>query len=114
MRRALLLVGALVLAARTGRRAGRALPWALVGVLSVASVALGFVVSPVHAYLGTGTRAVALLAGAALALDAPRPDVIADARGAVVAFRGEDGRPRIEPRPVTITRWPPGERVYGR
>src|SRR6266496_1182282 len=31
-----------------------------------------------------------------------------------VAYRTEDGSPRIEYRPVTITRWPPGERVYGR
>ncbi len=28
--------------------------------------------------------------------------------------RGPDGSPRIERSPVTITRWPPGERVYGR
>jgi fumarate reductase flavoprotein subunit len=28
--------------------------------------------------------------------------------------RGSDGTPRVEPLPVTITRWPPGERVYGR
>ena len=28
--------------------------------------------------------------------------------------RREDGPPRIEYLPVTITRWPPGERVYGR
>jgi fumarate reductase flavoprotein subunit len=31
-----------------------------------------------------------------------------------LAYRGEDGTPRIEARPVTITRWPPGKRVYGR
>jgi fumarate reductase flavoprotein subunit len=31
-----------------------------------------------------------------------------------LARRGEDGSPRIEYLPVTITRWPPGERVYGR
>ncbi len=31
-----------------------------------------------------------------------------------LAFRGENGTPRIEYLPVTITRWPPGERVYGR
>ncbi len=31
-----------------------------------------------------------------------------------LAFRGEDGTPRIEYLPVTITRWPPSERVYGR
>ena len=31
-----------------------------------------------------------------------------------LAYRAEDGAPRIEYRPVTITRWPPGKRVYGR
>jgi fumarate reductase flavoprotein subunit len=31
-----------------------------------------------------------------------------------LAYRGPDGAPRIEYRPVTITRWPPGQRVYGR
>jgi fumarate reductase flavoprotein subunit len=31
-----------------------------------------------------------------------------------LARAGEDGAPRIEHPPVTITRWPPGKRVYGR
>ncbi len=31
-----------------------------------------------------------------------------------MAHRSADGPPRIEHKPVTITRWPPGERVYGR
>ncbi|MEE8278550.1 MAG: succinate dehydrogenase/fumarate reductase flavoprotein subunit, partial [Thermoanaerobaculia bacterium] len=31
-----------------------------------------------------------------------------------LAYRVEGGSPRIEYLPVTITRWPPGERVYGR
>ncbi len=31
-----------------------------------------------------------------------------------LATRGENGSPRIEYLPVTITRWPPGQRVYGR
>jgi fumarate reductase flavoprotein subunit len=31
-----------------------------------------------------------------------------------LAYRTADGSPRIEYSPVTITRWPPGERVYGR
>src|SRR5213593_962306 len=31
-----------------------------------------------------------------------------------LAYRAEDGSPRIEYRAVTITRWPPGKRVYGR
>ncbi|HEV8676871.1 MAG TPA: fumarate reductase (quinol) flavoprotein subunit [Methylomirabilota bacterium] len=31
-----------------------------------------------------------------------------------LAYRGEDGSVRVEYLPVTITRWPPGRRVYGR
>ncbi len=31
-----------------------------------------------------------------------------------LAYRAGDGSPRIEYLPVTITRWPPGKRVYGR
>jgi len=31
-----------------------------------------------------------------------------------LAYRNDDGSPRVETLPVTITRWPPGERVYGR
>jgi fumarate reductase flavoprotein subunit len=31
-----------------------------------------------------------------------------------LAYRNEDGPPRIEYLPVTITNWPPAERVYGR
>ncbi len=31
-----------------------------------------------------------------------------------LAYQNEDGPPRMEYLPVTITRWPPGERVYGR
>ncbi len=31
-----------------------------------------------------------------------------------LAYRAADGSPRIQHLPVTITRWPPGERVYGR
>jgi len=31
-----------------------------------------------------------------------------------LAYRAEDRSPRIEYLPVTITRWPPGQRVYGR
>jgi len=31
-----------------------------------------------------------------------------------LAYRNEDGSPRIEYLPVTITNWPPAERVYGR
>jgi fumarate reductase flavoprotein subunit len=31
-----------------------------------------------------------------------------------LVYRGPDGRPRVEYLPVTITRWPPGERVYGK
>ena len=28
--------------------------------------------------------------------------------------RAPDGTPRVDYLPVTITRWPPGERVYGK
>jgi fumarate reductase flavoprotein subunit len=31
-----------------------------------------------------------------------------------LAYRNSDGTCRIDYHPVTITRWPPGERVYGR
>jgi fumarate reductase flavoprotein subunit len=31
-----------------------------------------------------------------------------------LVFREENGTPRIDYLPVTITRWPPGQRVYGR
>jgi fumarate reductase flavoprotein subunit len=31
-----------------------------------------------------------------------------------MAYRESDGSTRIERMPVTITRWPPGERIYGR
>ncbi|MEK6571804.1 MAG: fumarate reductase (quinol) flavoprotein subunit [Bacteroidota bacterium] len=31
-----------------------------------------------------------------------------------LAYKTESGPPRIEYLPITITRWPPGERVYGR
>jgi fumarate reductase flavoprotein subunit len=31
-----------------------------------------------------------------------------------VVHRGDDGGPQVSRLPVTITRWPPGERVYGR
>ena len=30
-----------------------------------------------------------------------------------MAYRSEEGTPRIEFAPVTITKWPPAERVYG-
>ena len=31
-----------------------------------------------------------------------------------LVYRNEDGTSRMEYLPVTITRWPPGERVYGK
>jgi fumarate reductase flavoprotein subunit len=31
-----------------------------------------------------------------------------------LVHRNPDGTPRVESLPVTITRWPPGERIYGR
>jgi fumarate reductase flavoprotein subunit len=32
----------------------------------------------------------------------------------LLVYRNPDGTSRVERSPVTITRWPPGERVYGR
>ena len=32
----------------------------------------------------------------------------------LLVYRNPDGTSRVERLPVTITRWPPGERVYGR
>jgi fumarate reductase flavoprotein subunit len=51
--------------------------------------------------------------GAHQRTDFPERD---DARFLVhqLATRGDDGTPQVEPLPVTLTRWPPGERVYGR
>ena len=31
-----------------------------------------------------------------------------------MAYHVDGGPPRVEHLPVTITRWPPGERIYGR
>ena len=31
-----------------------------------------------------------------------------------LVHRNDDGTSRVEQLPVTITKWPPGERVYGR
>jgi fumarate reductase flavoprotein subunit len=31
-----------------------------------------------------------------------------------MVYRSANGPPRVELLPVTITRWPPGERIYGR
>jgi fumarate reductase flavoprotein subunit len=31
-----------------------------------------------------------------------------------LAYRSEEGTPRVEFKPVTVTKWPPGERVYGK
>ncbi len=51
--------------------------------------------------------------GAHQRTDHPRRD---DARYLAhsLAYRVQGGPPRIEYLPVTITRWPPGERIYGR
>ncbi|MEZ5237837.1 MAG: acyltransferase family protein [Microthrixaceae bacterium] len=49
------------------RRHGRTAMFVLLGVLGAASISVGFVVSPEQAYLGTATRAIALIVGALLA-----------------------------------------------
>ena len=63
------LVWPLVMLAALGavRRYGRAAMFWVLGTLGVASVAIGWVVSPEQAYLGTATRAIALIVGALLA-----------------------------------------------
>lgn len=48
------------------RRFGRSAMWVVLAVLGVASFATGLVVSPEQAYLGTATRAIALIVGALL------------------------------------------------
>lgn len=48
------------------RRFGRSAMWMVLAVLGVASFATGLVVSPEQAYLGTATRAIALIVGALL------------------------------------------------
>lgn len=49
------------------RRYGRSAMWVVLTVLGVASFLTGLVVSPEQAYLGTATRAIALVVGALLA-----------------------------------------------
>lgn len=59
----LVMIGGLALVARFGRRA----MWALLLALGAASITVGLLVSPERAYLGTATRAIALVVGALLA-----------------------------------------------
>ncbi len=59
----LIMLVALSAVHRFGRRA----MWVLLCTLGVLSLATGFVVSPEQAYLGTATRAIALIVGALLA-----------------------------------------------
>ncbi len=59
----LIIAGAMTLVARRNKHA----LWIILGALAVGSVSLGFFVSPEHAYLGTGTRIIALIIGAMLA-----------------------------------------------
>ena len=59
----LVMLGGLALVARHGRRA----MWGLLVGLATLSLVVGLLVSPERAYLGTGTRAIALVVGALLA-----------------------------------------------
>lgn len=59
----LVMLGGLALAVRFGRRA----MWALLILLGAASMTVGLFVSAERAYLGTATRAIALIVGALLA-----------------------------------------------
>lgn len=59
----MVMIGGLALVARFGRRA----MWTMLIALGVASVTVGLFVSAERAYLGTATRAIALVVGALLA-----------------------------------------------
>jgi peptidoglycan/LPS O-acetylase OafA/YrhL len=59
----IVLAGLLAVAVRRGPR----VVWGALAAMSAASIALAWIETPDRAYLGTDTRAVALLAGAALA-----------------------------------------------
>ena len=80
----LVIAGGMTLVATRGRKA----MWGILIGLAAASVTIGQFVSPERAYLGTGTRAIALIVGAVLAfawsntpLAAPRNKVIRRAAG---------------------------------
>ena len=51
--------------------------------------------------------------GAHQRIDFPQRDDTKFLGHSLVSYRKDD-RPRVSYLPVTITRWPPGERVYGR
>src|SRR5262249_27628755 len=51
--------------------------------------------------------------GAHQRIDFPAPDANRFLANSLI-YRSADGAPRVEYLPVTITRWPPAERVYGR
>jgi len=59
----LVMIGGLALVTRHGRRA----MWGVLSALAVTSMVVGLTVSPERAYLGTATRMIALIVGAALA-----------------------------------------------
>jgi fumarate reductase flavoprotein subunit len=77
----------------------------------ISALELGFMLDIAEAILTAAERREESR-GAHPRTDAPRRD---DARFLAhsVVHRNADGSARVEYLPVTITRWPPGERVYG-
>jgi fumarate reductase flavoprotein subunit len=78
----------------------------------VAALELGFMLDVAETMVASALRREESR-GAHQRTDYPRRD---DTRflAHTLVTRDPDGAPRVEYLPVTITRWPPGERVYGR
>jgi fumarate reductase flavoprotein subunit len=78
----------------------------------VAAVELSFMLDVAEAIVGTALRREESR-GAHQRTDFPARD---DERFLAhsLTYRAPDGACRVEYLPVTLTRWPPGERVYGR
>jgi fumarate reductase flavoprotein subunit len=78
----------------------------------VAALELGFMLDVAETMVASALRREESR-GAPQRTDFPRRDDTRFLAHSLVT-RGPDGAPRVEYLPVTITRWPPGERVYGR
>jgi fumarate reductase flavoprotein subunit len=78
----------------------------------VAALELGFMLDVAEPMVASALRREESR-GAHQRTDFPRRDDTRFLAHSLVT-RGSDGAPHVEYLPVTITRWPPGERVYGR
>jgi fumarate reductase flavoprotein subunit len=78
----------------------------------VAALELGFMLDVAETMVASALRREESR-GAHQRTDFPRRDDTRFLAHSLVT-RGSDGAPHVEYLPVTITRWPPGERVYGR